>query len=67
MFYGTKNIPWNILTLRWNVGIFNGILSIPHNIVMDLNDVMQMTYIAFALSMYQLVKSPQQVLKPTFI
>ena len=35
MFYGTNDIPWNIP---------HGILSIPHNNVMYLNDVMMYKY-----------------------
>ena len=40
MFYGTNNISWNILTFTPCVGIFVGTLSVPQNIVMDLNNVM---------------------------
>ena len=42
VFCETDNISWNILTFRPNVkylGIFYGILSVSHNIVMDLNNV----------------------------
>ena len=35
-----NNVMWNILIFNLNMGIFCIILSIPHNIVMDLNNVM---------------------------
>ena len=45
MFSGTNDIPWNItghsMYPVWIWGIFHGIISIPHNIVMDLNNVMK--------------------------
>ena len=34
------SIIWNILIFSLNVGIFHIILSVPHNIVVDLNNVM---------------------------
>ena len=40
MSYGIDIILWNILVFRLNVRIFCQILSIPRNIVMDLNNVM---------------------------
>ena len=41
MFYGTENIPQNIppyLEQMWE--IFHGILSAPHKIIMNPNNVM---------------------------
>ena len=43
MLSGTNNIPQNILEyfmFDLNMGIFRGILSVPLNIVMDLNNIM---------------------------
>ena len=40
MSYGIDIILWNILVFGLNVRIFCQILSIPRNIVMDLNNVM---------------------------
>ena len=40
MLCGIDNIPWDIPHISLNVGIFCGILSVPRNIVMDLNNVM---------------------------
>ena len=42
MFCGTDNTPWIIPHNIW--GIFDGILSVPQNIVMDLNNVLQHGY-----------------------
>jgi hypothetical protein len=38
MFCGTESIS-RIFSVELNVGIFHGILSVPPNIVMDMNDV----------------------------
>ena len=41
MLCGIENIPQNILsTFRLNMGEYVRILSVPHNIVMNLNNVM---------------------------
>ena len=40
MLCGTDNIPQNILIFRLNEGIFHGILLVPQNIIMDLNNGM---------------------------
>ena len=40
MFYGIVISPQDIPHMNMNVGIFCGILPIPCNIVMDLNNVM---------------------------
>ena len=42
MFYGTNNIYWSISIFSSNDGIFCIIMSVPHNIVLDLNNVMDM-------------------------
>ena len=50
MFYGINNIPQNILIFKLNVGIFHRILSIPWNIVMDPNNIMDLPQEAFILA-----------------
>ena len=44
MSCGTDNIPQNIIEysphFKFNMGIFCGILLVPHNNVMELNNVM---------------------------
>ena len=40
MSYGTDIIPWNIPGYGKYPRVFRGILSIPQNIVMDLNNIM---------------------------
>ena len=42
MFSETDNIIWNIPILRLIRGIFYIILSVPLNIIMDLNNVMKL-------------------------
>ena len=44
MFYGTDIIMWNIPSFMLDVGIFHIRLSVPHNIVMDLNNVMHVCF-----------------------
>ena len=42
MHYGTDNIMLNIPSIRLNVRNVLHIPSVPHNIVMDLNDVLML-------------------------
>ena len=35
------NIPWNIPTFNSHIRIFHWILTVPHNIVIDLNNIME--------------------------
>ena len=47
MFYGADNTPCNIPTFGMNVGILCGILSVPHNTIMDMNNVTKALPIVF--------------------
>ena len=61
MLCGTVNISHNIPThsphSSMNVGIFHGILTVPHNIVMNLNSVMTIESLSFLLPWFFLFDS----------
>ena len=67
MLRGTDIIPWNIPHLdgMWEyMGIFYGILSVPHDIAMDVNNVMIALYPTIIMRTWLILISCPTEVKP---
>jgi hypothetical protein len=58
LLHGIDNIMWNIPHVQYECrGIFRRILSVPHNTIMDMKNVMwlmgNLEYVSITLSLYQ--------------